>query len=951
MLKTLEKLGDLHQLPVVDLRRLTESVWGKSAKRAGGSTNLLIAHMLDTAAVAELIWDRYLSAGLRNRIEGFAEGRGKQLFMWLCAIHDLGKASPAFQSCDAVEAQRPRAAGLSWNESRFNPRESWRHDRVGASLLRKLLKTHWSKDQIEWVWPLIAGHHGTYPPLVRLPSLRNDAQEELGMGTAQDSWSLLQRTLLEAVTSIVGFQTLEDAQPAVRPSRSDQLALSGFIIMADWIASNATYFQGLDSLDKISLDISRDRARTAWQELRLRHGWGSLGVPSASVDLIEQRFGKQERGCQPVVVSAAHQMPAPGLMVVEAPPGEGKTHAALAGAEVLAARFGCDGVLMAMPTQATCAPMYDQVVKWVAGFDPDLVNQVQLLHGKRRFDKTWKSIWERPNEDDDDYGSVGEDELFGSGASPVSNPSWPATWLRGRNRGLLTAFGVATFDQLLFAATRTNHVMLRFSGLAGKVIIIDEVHAVDVYMSQFLLEVLRLLGGAGVPVILLSATLPPTLLQELSDAYADGAVGEALPVAMPACRDYPRVTTIWAQEARVIADSQSASPWREDLSILIEVLEDTGSEGTAVADRVESELRDGGTALIIVNWVERAQRIYERLKSTFEGETLLLLHGRLSDEDRATTTDACLEAGRGGPGRDPKQKRVIIATQVAEQSFDIDADVLITDIAPVDLIVQRLGRMHRDPRTPRPERLRRPKMIITGLQWTDAAPKFQVASDKIYSSHLLLRTAAQIWEAIQAEPGTEQATWAIPSQIPQLVADGYGQEFSFPVTWQTAAREARVAWETDREKRRANAKEFVLTPESDQRSPTLAGLHRRSPDLSSHSGKSEEALAWAAVRDGDESIEVVMVRRTHEGYTAMDGTRLGANGEVNGDTLANALGGTVRLRPRYTDAAERELRVLPGWEGHPWLGYTKALELDEENEAVLDGRRLRYDSEYGLRER
>ncbi len=862
--------------------------------------------------------------------------------MWLCAIHDLGKATPAFQHCNEVEALRPREAGLTWNETRVAAK-FWRHDRLGAVLLRNELKRVWSRRQLSWVWPLVAGHHGEFPTVGNLPT-PSGFGEHFGVG---DGWRDAQRGLLEMVTESVGFANLKDVEPVERPTRADQLAIAGFVVMADWIASNSTDFPGIDEIDYISLEVSRERAAQAWRRWRLRGGWANLAVPSSTIDLIGKRFNNVARESQFTVVEAAHQIESPGMLLVEAPMGEGKTKAALAASEVLAARFGCDGVLLAMPTQATCTPMFEEVVNWVSTFDPELVDEVQLLHGKRQFNQLWKEIWHnRPSENDvDDFGSIAEDEDFGcSAGSPSSvkdGESRPESWFHGHKRGLLTAFGVATIDQLLFAATRTKHVMLRFAGLAGKVVVIDEVHAADIYMSQFLYEILRWLGQARVPVVLLSATLPQHQRQALCDAYAEGATGRTDSVQLPESFAYPRVSLVWGEGNEARTDVKAADPWRDDFQVAVEVVEDTSDDGGPVVDRVRSDLRGGGTALVVVNSVKRAQRIYETLRDGFEGDTLLLLHGRLDDADRAERTAQSLNAAQADPDRDPTKRQVIVATQVAEQSFNIDADLLITDVAPIDLILQRIGRLHRHPSTPRPDRLREPRVIITGLAWTDTAPDFHSASEAVYSSNLLLRSAALIAETIAG--GAVPASWRVPSCVPQLISDGYSDAFVFPDSWCEAAEKAEIEWEADQERRAETAAYFVLSEEAKRGAPCLDGLHHKPTHAS-------EGELHAAVRDGPSSVEVVMVRRSPEGYTAMNGTRLGSNGEVSNEALDDLLGGVVRLPAKFTDEAEAQLTTLPGWEGHTWLGWSKALVLDQNGEADLGGHRLRYDSELGLQE-
>ncbi|NKZ07192.1 CRISPR-associated endonuclease Cas3'' [Actinomadura latina] len=139
-------------------------LWGKSAGKAGGQANLLVQHLLDAAAVAELVWDHYLAPSVRQALDGVAGGSGgRRLLAWVCGIHDIGKATPAFQHMDAAGADRVLRAGLTWDQ-RAVLRHRWRHDRAGGFLLRRYLaEAGWAEESIGWVWPLVAGHHGRFP--------------------------------------------------------------------------------------------------------------------------------------------------------------------------------------------------------------------------------------------------------------------------------------------------------------------------------------------------------------------------------------------------------------------------------------------------------------------------------------------------------------------------------------------------------------------------------------------------------------------------------------------------------------------------------------------------------------------------------------------------------------------------------------------------------------------
>ncbi|MER6916069.1 CRISPR-associated helicase Cas3' [Streptomyces sp. NPDC000594] len=930
-------------------------LWGKSAARNRGRRHLLLGHLLDTAAVAEVMWDEYLAPSVRRRLDEAAGGRGREWFMWVCGIHDAGKATPAFQSLDEVEARRVVAAGLTWG--RLSKSRRWRHDVAGGALLRPLLREAWGAEAAEWVWPLVAGHHGACPSA---GGLRGPVEAQ-GRGAA---WGDVQRGLVEVFTRAVGFESLAAVCPSGALRRADQLALSGLVVMADWIASDSSCFEGMEDAGAVSLGEARRRAGLGWSRLGLRGGWGGLGVPGAAVEALS-RLGVVPRASQVELVERVWGMPAPGLVVVEAPMGEGKTKGALAAAEILAARFGLDGVFVAMPTQATCDPVFEQVLEWVASFDRSLVDQVALLHGKRRFNQRWRELWEAsagagPDgaAAGDEYGAVDEDDEFGMGADSCEEAEreGPLRWFLGSKRGLLTGFAVGTVDHLLYAATRTRHVMLRFAGLAGKVVVVDEVHAADVFMRQFLIEALRWLGQAGVPVVLLSATLPPAVRQSLVDAYLAGAVGRAdVSEAVPAPAGYPSVTSACAVDGRMVVESSTVAvgSWRPSVRVGVEWLADVTVDGAVVAGAVREAVSGGGVALVVVNQVERAQNIYRALVDGGLGGEVLLLHGRLCAADRAERTERCLRLLGPGAGQRRPGRMVVVATQLAEQSFDVDADVLVTDLAPVDLLLQRVGRLHRHEGTRRPAGLAAPRVLVTGVSGGVPTPEFLRASKAIYGEWALLRAAALVAQAVGEAPpisggsggpaGAGGPGWSVPEEVPALVARAYGESGVCPESWGARERAAGEAWRAKETERASCAQQMVLTRPREWGAPTLAGLHYGGQD-----GVKEEDLD-AVVRDGERSVEVVMVHRVRSGYAALGGCRLGAHGEAaEAEVVERVLGGLVRLPPRLTEAAEKELSALPGWVGDPWLRYAKALVLEEDGWAVLGDWRVGYDSALGL---
>jgi CRISPR-associated endonuclease/helicase Cas3 len=898
--------------------------WGKS--NAAGRPHLLLQHLFDTAAVAELMWDRWLPPAFCASIDGCSDGRGRDLFRLVAALHDVGKATPAFQSKVPELAARLATHGLRTGRLTSEDK-ALRHDRAGAYVLRAVLPG-WRTGSQAWLWPLVAGHHGR---VCAASEVGEDGVPRRGVGDR--AWEMAQQALATAVVTGLGFSVdaLPDSAP---PPRSQQLALSGFVIMADWLASDDKNFGGVDDITQVSLDAARDRAAAAWDAVGLRRGWSPTGL-SESAESFAATFRFAPRPGQRAALNAAATMAEPGLLVIEAPMGEGKTEAALAAVEVLAARFGCDGLFVGMPTQATSDAMYSRIRTWVRHIDRSL--PVALLHGKRHFNKEWRSLEPAvAYRGVDEYGCSDD---FGSQPGRPTSGLLPAEWLLGRKRGLLSPLAIGTIDQLLHAATRTKHVALRHAGLAGKVVVLDEVHAYDVYMSQFLLEALRWLGDARVPVVLLSATLPPTMRHDLTRAYLQGRFGDRdINVELPSS-GYPSALTACARGGRPVVHTQAAALHRASLSVAVDVLGTSGKDDAeGIADLMRGQLAEGGCALVVCNTVGRAQAAYVAVKECFPSQ-VVLLHGRLTVGERTDRAEEVLRLL--GPSAEERPARlIVVATQIAEQSFDIDADLLVSDLAPIDLLLQRCGRLHRHDRSARPTRVGRPRLVVTGLTpQADGPPELARGSVAVYGAYPLFRAASLVLSATSG--------WQVPGQVPSLVQQAYDPDGQLPERWSAAVADARSRWQREQDLRAERARQFLLAGEDELGRETLAGLHARSiADLDD-----DDAVA-AVVRDGEESAEVVLVRRDVTGYRTLAGRSLGVDGSVavtDDQVLEEVLRSTLRLPARVeVSTAAHELRPLPGWQADSWLRHSRALVLDADGETELGSRTLRYDAELGL---
>lgn len=915
------------------------SLWAKSGddqSRSEGEEPWLSLpqHMLDAAEVAGLLWDDWAPDSVTQditRSTRLSTDDARTLLIWLAATHDLGKATLTFQRQLEERAgfahfmERLRVAGLS---DRLSPAEQ-NIPRFPHSLGSRILARNWLTDHKVPARPadrlvgVLDAHHGSPSD----PSWRKAATSALQGYT--DGWQAVHEELLDFASELTGINAV---LPALRTpiTASCQVLLTGLVIMADWIASNSDVFP-------LSVEgISGSRGSSGYLQLDLTQPWlPDPPHPGSSTGLDEylrSRFdwpgSYAARPVQRVVAEACATLGGPGLVIIEAPTGEGKTEAALTAAEILAARSGAGGVMVAAPTMATADGLFRRVLAWSQHASGGEVTSMYLGHSKSQLNRDYKKLG---------IYEVGLDvQVRGEGAVIASQ------WMSGRKKGMLSNFSVGTVDQVLFMALQAKHSMLRHLGLAGKVVVIDEVHAYDAYMSEYLAMALEWLARYRVPVILLSATLPAAQKRELVEAYRSQVDNSPLPELS---LDYPLVTSVSPGGVLEFpVESRGA-----DLHARLEVIDDSVEE---LARRIDAETAEGGCVLVICNTVRRAQETYLRLRQTALGE-IELHHASFLASERALKEEA-LRAKLGpdahrGDGR--PYRRIVVATQVAEQSLDIDVDLLISDLAPIDLVIQRIGRLHRHvrPASDRPENLRAPRVLLRAIENLDP-PVFEGGTEAVYGRMLLLASLAVLLDGPLAGGFTR------PTDIAPLVHRVYGDSPPIPVSWQETWDLAVAEHFRERESSRRRADTFRI-PSPSKAADLGALFERQEADVDSVRG---EAAGLAQVRDSDPTIEVIPIRRLPDGYRPLtaDGASEAQYPDQNPSaTTAHTLASsTVRLPAWMTRFESRFTQVLDelepltplGWQQSWLLKGQLALPLDSNGHISLLDRVLAYDDELGL---
>jgi len=709
-------------------------LWAKSDPK-----HALWKHLLDAAAV---------SLALPNPLSSF--GWDDAQVALVVGLHDVGKADAAFQRQVPELFEKVRLIGFPDTAD-----ASCRHERISAKFIKdKLIREGLNPFTADAISRSVVAHHGYWIETVRdVAPEYAEAQNQL--------CQMLQHTL--GIKAFPG-ETLANLS-------AFGIRLTGHIVLCDWIASNEKFFS-----DAWLKDIDAPEDYFARVREVAREWVGKIGLER------DRQAGKAAcivETARPIQQKLLEENIPPGLVIIEAPMGEGKTEAAWILAEKWRGQ-GYYGMYMALPTMATSDSLYSRyrdgyLIRLGHGED------AKLVHGM---------AWLRDDEEPEKLPETGE---------PGDDRSLAAAWFRPTRRAMLAAHGVGTIDQAMLAGMNVKFGFLRLYGLADRVLVIDEVHAYDAYMSAIICRLLQWCACLKIPAILLSATLSAKQRAAMVEAY--GATGVDLGPDAP----YPLITVAEQGKEAWAIEANASSIKTLKIVSHYGLLGDAGRTATLAAEL----LRDGGCCCIIVNTVKQAQAIYKGLKLPHSEK--LLFHARFTASDRQKITERVLDLfGKGrwvGNGENRKfkaaerpKKFVLVATQVVEQSLDVDFDFMISEIAPIDLLLQRSGRMHR-------HRKREYDPTLHVLLPEEKGLTFG-GTGYIYADKPLLRTLAIL---------SSQRKVHLPKDFRILIEHCYGTHEwgQSAVGWETI-RKADQDWEKETQLLHHQGRQFALSEPSER---------------------------------------------------------------------------------------------------------------------------------------
>ena len=553
---------------------------------------------------------------------------------------------------------------------------------------------------------LAAAHHGLAHELDN-PERNNDSAEKCG----GSGWSALRWKIIGEVLDSLGLEPLPPVPSQLTEIDEKQApAICGGVIIADWLSSGIELPLGCDADD----GQVRQKVRDA--------GFAPLEVRKNLS--FEEIFGFPPNALQQLCLRRG----IPGeINVVESEMGSGKTEAGLYMAYKMLESGSADGIYFALPTQLTSEKIHARLNDFLGKILEDDRAAALLIHGD-----AWLN-WEFSVPPDEDI-------------APFRRPD---SWFQSKKRALLAPFGAGTVDQALLAVLNARHNTVRSFGLSGKVVIVDECHSYDSYTGSLLKELIRQLRELRCTVIVLSATLTERARREFSL--------QEPPLPSAGFQAYPLVSRTSPGGREELQPFAGSAPRRVRISLTSEESEPFRAAWEKAAA--------GEQVLWIENTVKRAQEVFRQISVALPpGCETGLIHSRFPRCVRNSNEDRWVEllGKRGGKER-TKCGRILVGTQVLEQSVDIDADFLITRIAPIDMLLQRTGRLWRHGSLPRPGGAERAVLILTD-PLLEEPEKIGEGTFLPYEAYQICRT----WEVLRGRESIE-----LPGEIRPLLESVY----------------------------------------------------------------------------------------------------------------------------------------------------------------------------------
>ncbi len=618
---------------------------------------------------------------------------------------------------------------------------------------------------------ITTGHHGKPPSNTGYTDNPIDLNSHFTQKNISDSWEFLKDVyLLYLSNNQIAELNKIDFEIVKENLKNNSFWLAGLSVLCDWIGSNKdifTYESKQISLETYWKDFAIPRAERAVEKA------GILPSKISKYATPEELFSNPadskpfvptplQRACDSIALTNQ-----PQLIILEDVTGAGKTEASFILAKRLMEIANYDGLFIGLPTMATANGMYSRTAKiYKKFFAPNEQPSLVLAHGAKGLSKEFREtiISDKITEDV----SYAKDEESAS----ANCLEWLAD---SSKKATLADVAVGTIDQVLISILLSKFQSLRMFGMMNKILILDEVHAYDSYMNELIETLLKAQAKIGAIVILLSATLPNELKNKFISAYQLGNIENQKEENLP----YPLITqTVFNQPPILIPVATREEVKR---TVKVELIHDE----TEIYSLIEKSVQDKKCVCWIRNTVTDAMSSFEILSSNtnYQKENIILFHARFAMGDRLDKEQEVLKLFGKDSNTKDRRGKIVIATQVVEQSLDLDFDVMISDLAPIDLVIQRAGRLHRHTRDKDGNRIQtkdereKPVLFVYTPQITESPEKNWYSyvfrgGAKVYPDHGKLYLSAKVLKL--------KGEIKMPEEARNLIEFVYGNLESIP---------------------------------------------------------------------------------------------------------------------------------------------------------------------------
>ncbi|MFC0178778.1 CRISPR-associated helicase Cas3' [Thorsellia kenyensis] len=746
-----------------------EKYWGKINSKTE-NFHLLVYHSLDVAAVAWQLLNpnEKLCKDLANFL-GLTTKQTRVIITFFVALHDLGKFTDAFQRLARFD---PYLAGGFKKAFDYNPMDL-KHDALAFLFFENILEkiSFWhSKSNVDVrglrqiVKPLfnaVFGHHGL-PVEVSGQALLN-AKKYVNEQNFVDVNKFIDRVFELLSPEFPDDWFVRDKELANKTKQISWI-VAGVAVLSDWLGSNTEYFSYLDKLISLKKywELTQSQALTAIREIGLMKRLQAQEFIS-----FEKTFGFRPTDLQSWA-ERVKLVETPQLFILEDTTGSGKTEAALTIMHRLLNLNDSQGFFFGLPTQATTNAMYERVIKYFSNSlsYPTENSSITLAHSANSLNKTFISSI---NFDHNDYHSNEESIL-----------STCHRWFSdSRKKILLAQVGVGTIDQALLATLPQKHQSLRLLGLFGKVLILDEIHTADTYVDDLLKNLMTIHASYGGSMVLLTATLSKKQKLNLINHW-ERLIG--VQITNDICNQFPLATVV--NGVGTISESLKSNS-NNSREIGVQFLHDIDE----CCNFVIKKANEGCCIVWIRNTVDESIQAYHKIKKLVNmQDKVILFHSRFTLSDRQLKEELIHRYLGKASDNSLRQHTVIIATQVFQESLDVDTDLLISDICPMDHLIQRVGRLHRHIRDENGkvnndfvDKRPSPIVYIHSPIW-DQNPSENWLSKDFLGTEAVYQSPARIWLTMKIL--IELAAIRMPKDARLLIESVYGDDVNIPINLQ-----------------------------------------------------------------------------------------------------------------------------------------------------------------------